>query len=239
MYNRTVRCSSCYRQGHNRTGCPDLKSAWEKDPESWEGKQWARILETKAKPRHCGYCSTEGHTRAQCDIKKTHMTIYQKDLNLWRKALVKIVNDLGLGKGALVRCNNSSYNAGERWKYPNDDDYVAPVAMAMEHCFDHLTHFHGVMNSNRWLESATLANVQRIDAPSDAMPHQRHVSISLPCIQGLVPRFGKAYWQGEDLDRNTRLNNNEWEVVSRAVVPFDTTSLWFRGLTNSFPRGII
>jgi len=28
-YNGTVTCSHCYRQGHNKSGCPDLKKAFE------------------------------------------------------------------------------------------------------------------------------------------------------------------------------------------------------------------
>ncbi len=81
------------------------------------------------------------------------MSIYQKDLNLWRKALVKALNEMGLGKGALVRCTNASYNAGHRWVYPKDDDYIAPVGLVMEHSLSDVSHFHGIMNSNTWLES--------------------------------------------------------------------------------------
>ena len=28
-YNGTVTCSHCYRQGHNKSGCPELKKAFE------------------------------------------------------------------------------------------------------------------------------------------------------------------------------------------------------------------
>ncbi len=244
-YNRTVRCSSCYKTGHNRTGCPELKAAWEQDPESWQGKQWQRILDKKAKPRKCGYCDVEGHTRAQCENKKRHMSIYQKDLNLWRKALVKAFGDLGLGKGALVRCNNASFNAGDRWSYPRDEDYVAPVGLVMEHSLGDMSHFQGIMNSNQWLEGSLVAVINRLQAAPDAMRHQRIVGLGLPSLQGLVPRMGKGYWGGEQIDRNERVNNSEWEVVSPAVAPFDTdeflsadrirkdTKNWFKGGRNA------
>lgn len=240
-YNGTVRCSNCYQTGHNRTSCPELKAAWEKDPESWQGRQWARILANKAKPRKCGYCDAEGHTRAQCEIKKRHMSIYQGDLNLWRKALVKALWELGLGKGALVRCNNASYNAGTRWVYPNDEDYVAPIGLVMEHRLENVSHFHGIMNSNLWLEGSLVTLASRLDAAPDAMRHQRDLGLSLPSIQGLIPRMGKGYWGGEQVDRNDRVMNSEWEVVSPAVAPFDTsdflsaarlrndTKNWFKG----------
>ena len=245
-YHRTVRCSVCYERGHNKPSCPTLKDAWEKDPNSYYGTEWQKILDRKARAKGCGYCDGEGHTRASCEIKDRHMTIFQLDLAMWRRALVKALNEMGLGKGALVRCNNSSYHAGSErggWTYPNDEGYVAPVGMLMETDWNpmQLTHFNGIMNSNTWLEAGMLGSVDRIGADQSLMSYHRSVSISLPSIQGIVPRFGKGYWQSEQIDRDERVNNNEWEVVSPGIVPLDTsefvsgkelrriTKKWFAG----------
>ncbi len=88
-YNRTVRCSSCYKTGHNRTGCPELKAAWEQDPESWQGKQWQRILAQKAKPRKCGYCDAKDTRAHSAKTRKDTCPFIKKTLTfgakLWSK----------------------------------------------------------------------------------------------------------------------------------------------------------
>ena len=76
----TVRCGHCYESGHNKTGCPKLKKAYEDDPNSWQGREWARIKARKAKPKICGYCDTSGHTRAGCEIFKLSLHCCQSPL---------------------------------------------------------------------------------------------------------------------------------------------------------------
>ena len=46
----------------------------------------------------------------------------------------------------------------------------------------------------------------------------------LPCIPGIVPRYGKGWYGNEKLDRKDRLNNLDWEVVSPAHGAFNTSS---------------
>ena len=78
-WNGTVRCSNCYDNGHNKTGCPELKKAWEENPDSFKGREWARIEARKRAPKKCSYCKETGHTRAGCDEIKQHRVQFHND----------------------------------------------------------------------------------------------------------------------------------------------------------------
>ena len=223
-YNGTVRCSVCYEKGHNKTSCPTLRKAWEEDPTSYQGRQWQRILDRKAKPKVCSYCGTTGHTRAGCDIAKKHKAQFQMDLNLWRKALVKWMSDTGLGIGALVKCNNAAYYRGSDYLYPQDESYIPPVGMVMCHPNQGLTHYNGIMNSGDWRSAPTLISFEYIGAPDGEMAYRRTIGCALPSIPGIVPRYGKGYYGTEQLDRDDRNQNMDWEVVSEGHADFDNAS---------------
>ena len=213
-YSGTVRCGNCWNPGHNKTGCPELRKAWEQDPTSYKGREWQRILDRKAKPKVCGYCDETGHTRAGCDTSKKHKAQFQMDLNLWRKALTKWMQDIGLGVGALVKCTDAAYYRGSDYQYPQEDGYIPPVGLVMNNYHQDLTHYYGIMNASGWTDSANLVSFEYIGAPSDEMAYRKNVGCALPCIPGIVPRYGKGYYGGDAFDRNTRINNVKWEVVS-------------------------
>ena len=219
-YSGTVRCGQCYEPGHNRTGCPELRKAWEQNPDSYLGREWARIVARKAKPKVCGYCDETGHTRAGCDTSKKHKAQFQMDLNLWRKALTKWMQDIGLGVGALVKCTDAAYYRGSDYQYPQEDGYIPPVGLVMNNYHKDLTHYHGIMNASSWMDSASLISFEYIGAASDEVGYRKNVGCALPCIPGIVPRYGKGYYGGEDFDRNTRINNVNWEVVSVGQTDF-------------------
>ena len=223
-YNGTVRCGNCYESGHNKTGCPDLRKAWEQDPTSYKGRQWQRILDRKAKPKICSYCDTTGHTRAGCESAKKHKAQFQMDLNLWRKALVKWMGDTGLGIGALVRCNNAAYYRGSDYMYPQEENYVPPVGMVMCHPNQDLTHYNGIMNSGDWRSAPTLISFDYIGAPETEASYRKVIGCSLPSIPGIVPRYGKAWYGGEHADRDDRNQNMDWEVVSAGQADFSSDS---------------
>jgi hypothetical protein len=50
--------------------------------------------------------------------------------------------------------------------------------------------------------------------------YQKIIGISLPCIPGIVPRYGKGYYGNEKMDRQDRMNNVDWEVVSPGQTDF-------------------
>ncbi len=222
-WSGTVRCSNCYESGHNKTSCPELKKAWEKDPNSWQGREWARMQARKEKPKICGYCHESGHTRAGCDTMKAHKSLFHDDLVLWRSALVKWMEDVGVGVGALVQCNDANYHRGENYIYTTDDGYIPPVGLIMHGANEGFTHYHGIMNAGEWSSVPSLFSFKYIGASIDEMEYRTRIGITLPCIPGIVPRFGKG-WYGDQLDRVERLNNVDWKVVSPGHASFPSDS---------------
>ena len=221
----TVRCGNCYENGHNKTSCPELRKAWETDPDSYKGRQWATILARKARPKVCGYCDEEGHTRAGCATMKAHKSQFQEDLILWRMALVRWMKDTGLGVGALVKCDDASYYRGDTYMYPGDENYIAAVGMIMHPPNgEYLTHYAGIPNTAQWNSSHGLFAFERIGAGMEEQAYRKTVGLTLPCIAGIVPRFGTGHYQ-KSLDRQDRLNNVDWEVVSSAQGEFTNRSL--------------
>jgi len=220
-WNGTVRCSNCRDTGHNRTGCPELRKAWEKDPTSYSGREWARIVARKAQPKICGYCDESGHTRAGCDTKKEHKATFIQDAVLWRNAIVKWMKDVQLGVGALVRCNDAQYHDNDHgYVYATDENHIPPVGLVMSGVSGDISHYHGIMNAPDWQSSGSILCFDRIGTPSAMAAYQKVVGITLPCIPGIVPRYGKGYYGNEKMDRADRLNNVDWEVVSPGQTDF-------------------
>ena len=219
-WNGTVRCGNCYDEGHNKTGCPELRKAWEKDPDSYKGRQWAHIMQRKAQPKVCGYCDESGHTRAGCDTMKEHKITFTNDATLWRRALVKWMKDIQLGIGALVRCQDAQYHTQTGYVYASDENYVPPVGMIMKGVSGDLSHYSGIMNAPDWMSGNSMLCFQRIGAANDEPDYQKTIGITLPCIPGIVPRYGKGYYGDEKMDRADRLNNVDWEVVSAGQTDF-------------------
>ena len=231
-YSRTVRCGHCYKEGHNKTTCPTMREQALAKPDGWQAVQVAKYDIRKAKPKTCGYCGLDGHTRAGCDTMKGHKVLFTKDLILWRAAMSKWMKETGLGVGALVRCADASYYDGDVYRYPSDDNYIPAVGMIMENSCANLSHYHGIMNTPLWSDSAALFSFTRLGASDDVMAYRRTVAVALPCIPGIVPRFGKGYYASESLDRRDRLNNVEWEVVSPGVKEFNTDNFLCPKLTK-------
>ena len=219
-WNGTVRCGNCYESGHNITGCPELKKAWEEDPTSYNGRRWQRYIDRKAQPKVCSYCDEKGHTRAGCETMKGHKVTFTNDATLWRSALVKWMKDSQLGIGALVRCQDAQYHTETGYVYASDENYVPPVGMIMKGVSGDLNHYSGIMNAPDWMNGHSMLCFQRIGAANDEPDYQKTIGITLPCIPGIVPRYGKGYYGNEKLDRADRLNNVDWEVVSPGQTDF-------------------
>ena len=213
-YSGTVHCGHCYTRGHNKTACPKMRQEAAANPDSWQATQVARYEARKAKPKICSYCNASGHTRAGCDDVKAHKAQFIIDANLWRTALAKWMQEVQLGVGALVQCKDAPYHKGDVYMSPRDDDYVAPVGLVMRPPSADLSHYSGIMNSGAWGSGNPLLDFERLGSRIEEAPYRKTVAVALPCIPGIVPRFGKGYYGNEQMDRSDRLNNVEWEVVS-------------------------
>ncbi len=55
------------------------------------------------------------------------------------------------------------------------------------------------------------------------MSYRRHVGAALPCIPGIIPRYGKG-WYSQQIDRAENCDATDWEVVSEALAPLSTES---------------
>ena len=220
-WNGTVQCSNCYTSGHNRTGCPELRKAWEEDPTSYTGREWARIMHKKAQPKTCSYCQETGHTRPGCADLKTHKQTYQEDAILFRNAIAKWMHESGLGVGALVRAKDISYHTkNNTYMNPDDGDYVPPVGLVMD-TTPAADHYAAVSGSNEWMGAQGLITMELLGS-ADQDQYRRNVGLGLPCIPGIVPRLGKD-WYNNNVDRVDRCNNVNWEVVSPGYLHFDST----------------
>tara|TARA_R110000824_G_scaffold9648_1_gene42893 strand:+ start:2097 stop:2951 length:855 start_codon:yes stop_codon:yes gene_type:complete len=219
-WNGTVRCGNCYENGHNKTGCPELRKAWEADPDSYKGREWARIVARKKAPKTCGYCKETGHTRAGCADIKEHKEQFKSDAILFRKVIVKWMQEKGIGVGALVRSKDARYyDAEENYQYPGEENYVGPVGMVMNNVSSAVHHYSAIRDTSQHSSSESFLTMQTLGTAS--LPeYRRSVGLTLPCIPGIIPRVSMD-WYGREADRADRLNHIDWEVVSAGQVEFD------------------
>jgi hypothetical protein len=156
---------------------------------------------------------------------KAHKVQFSQDLVLWRTALVKWMEDTDVGVGALVQCDDANYYRGDNYMYATDDNYIPAVGMIMNGGNASLTHYHGIMNSPDWMSGPSLFSFRYLGAPVEQMDYRAAIGVTLPCIPGIVPRFGKGYYRNnEQLDRQDRLNNVDWKVVSPGQASFPSDS---------------
>ena len=110
-YKRTVRCSHCYGEGHNKMGCPQLKEQIERYRADYGDDHW-RVRDYDAKKkrmadaknnRKCSYCGQPGHSRAGCEILKNVKEQFRTKNVQYRENFLKALIDNGIGVGALVK----------------------------------------------------------------------------------------------------------------------------------------
>lgn len=226
-YSGTVRCGHCYEKGHNRTSCPELKKAWEENPDSYYGRQWATYQARKKKAKTCSYCGTQGHTRAGCAEMKRHKSQFQFELSLWRRAVLKWAKDTGFGIGALVRAPRSSYRRDGQYMYPGDDDYIPAAGMIMHNTPGvFLTHYQGISATSEWTNSNVPFASFDIMGVKDPGYYGKSMTLNIPCIPGIVPRYAERKGYYGDVNRFDREDyagdTAYWEVVSPAVKDFNS-----------------
>lgn len=105
-WNRTVTCSHCYNEGHNRRSCPKLREYVKENPESWTATRYHE-RKAEAQARRCGYCKEVGHNRRSCKalcVDKRNIVLVNAD---WCHKVKNWMEAAGIGIGALVTVKTS------------------------------------------------------------------------------------------------------------------------------------
>lgn len=111
-WNGTVRCGYCLEKGHNRRGCPALQNAMvARLHENGDDVYAKHYFEKKkgAKVRRCTYCNLKGHNRATCEELKGKVLKWQTTNAAFRRSLVEVLLEAGVGVGALVKVSNDMW----------------------------------------------------------------------------------------------------------------------------------
>jgi len=208
-WNGTVRCGHCYKTGHNKRGCPELKKHIAENPQSWEAQHGA------GKPRQCSYCDKPGHNRKTCAPRKTHEALYRSDNKLWRQAFEKWAISQGLGYGALI-------SAPIHWRDAKDNSHDGTVKPALGMFVAHntkdednsLTYTWAAVPAHRDYYALTMELIGgQINTYSNSA---RQESLQLPDIPVISPATGKDHW-GHTRTRGD--GDATWTVVSPSPRP--------------------
>jgi len=99
-YRRSPRCSWCYKEGHTKNHCPEIKQA------ASEGDAWAirKVEEQKAKVRNrkCSYCGDQGHNKRSCSYRKSDKIFYDKICKEFIEDRLKELKSSGVTVGSLI-----------------------------------------------------------------------------------------------------------------------------------------
>ena len=109
---RSPRCSWCYKEGHTKNHCPEIKQA------AAEGDAWAirKVEEQKArvKNRQCSYCHEKGHNKRSCPKLKADKVLYEQVVQTFHKERQEVMSEKGITVGSLVRWTNKSLQRTDR-----------------------------------------------------------------------------------------------------------------------------
>ena len=208
-WNGTVRCGHCYKSGHNKRGCPEIKKKIAADPNCWEAQHGA------GKPRQCSYCDKSGHNRKTCPPRKTHEALYRSDNQLWRRAFEKWAVAEGLGYGALI-------SAPVHWRDTKGNSHDGKVKPALGMFMAHntspednaLTYLWAAIPSHRDYSVLTMELIG--GEINDYYNSARQESLQLPDIPVISPATGVDHW-GHERSRDN--GDAKWTVVSPSPRP--------------------
>lgn len=113
-WNRTVTCSHCWEQGHNRTKCPAREQKIEelrKEDSSHVSVERYDREQKRKKSRSCGYCgssnkNSKSHNVRSCPEMKEHIEVEIDNNKIFRAVAYEHLRGTGFGVGALIKVNN-------------------------------------------------------------------------------------------------------------------------------------
>ncbi len=140
-WNGTVRCSWCYKQGHNRAGCPERKKYALENPNTYEGRRYFAEQERKKetiKNRACTYCGGKDHNRRGCKVMKEDRALISQRQEQYEKHFADVCSSVGLGPGTLIKVvdeyNDDKYCVGLITSLcPENIDFLFQDTQAISH----------------------------------------------------------------------------------------------------------
>ena len=132
-WNGTVTCGYCYKQGHNRRGCPTLKENIARRLEQDPDDQYAKYLKERneqGKVRRCSYCNLKGHNRRTCPELAQRKQEWREKAAAWRLKFINWAAENGVGPGALVKSSGGWNQVKVRmvkdfwWRCLNHEDQL-------------------------------------------------------------------------------------------------------------------
>jgi len=131
-HKRTVRCSYCWTDGHNRSSCPTL-SADVDDLRIKHGDSHPKVVlydlkktkrHKKGKERKCSFCGETGHNRATCEDLGKQIAETRAENAVYRAAILQRMRLLGVGFGAIITSERNTNRVNET--DCNSDRYRVP-----------------------------------------------------------------------------------------------------------------
>jgi len=184
-WKRTVCCSWCGKEGHNKTTCQHRKDYATVYPQSALAVEITREIERKSVPRKCSYCEVRGHTRRTCALLKQDKSLVIKKRKEFIKEYEAQAKKIGLGPGALVRLP-----AGDR-KNPWTSSLLVLVTGYDTNGFDHRPQYSDVTRSYSQRSTVTLlARVVSFEGWSAGWEPPRinqQWNLTVDCMLGMMP----------------------------------------------------
>lgn len=134
-HKRTVSCSYCRQERHTVANCPQVSidgvKAEKKEQagqalnyvESYALQRWRKNEEIRGnrtkrrsnpKPRKCGFCSHQGHTRRHCQTLKDTHALFLDANRIWRSLWAHTSVEFGFAPASLIKVTNSSFYSSRR-----------------------------------------------------------------------------------------------------------------------------
>jgi len=117
-----MRCSYCYKRGHNKRTCPDLTKRMKEradadiargETDSFYIRQYQARITPKGKKvssQQCGYCGEYGHTRRKCEMLRKDKEWFVVHHNAHLRVAHDYIVSSPVGVGSLFRWKKQEYN---------------------------------------------------------------------------------------------------------------------------------
>ena len=182
---KTVKCSFCNKLGHNRVSCEKLKEEVESNrkqhgsnhPDVRKYDDYVDSYSIKSKinaksKRFCKYCRKPNHNSRTCPSKQQDVTSLKKRNNSWRRLILNMLREKGIGVGCILANSHSSF-FGSRAEHPTKGDKWVLTTIYWEKISWLSTSLHmadkvfKLINLNNSSVSTVLSVSQMLENPSE------------------------------------------------------------------------